>query len=141
MTQHWATPLIGKPWIPGATGPDAFYCWGLVQYVYRERLGFEFPHVEIEREGNNLKAIQTVARIVKMQRRAQHDPKEYDIVLMSGPFHRRHIGVIINDGGRLGVLHADGCMGPRGPQGSVMFHRISDAIANGYGQFEYWRGQ
>lgn len=40
---HWATNLIGKPWRKGANGPDAFYCWGLLVYVYRWRLNIKLP--------------------------------------------------------------------------------------------------
>ena len=31
--EHWATAYIGKPWVSGARGPEAFDCWGLVRHV------------------------------------------------------------------------------------------------------------
>ncbi|MGH3116830.1 MAG: C40 family peptidase [Vicinamibacterales bacterium] len=38
----FAASLIGRPYVWGAEGPDAFDCSGLTQYVYRE-FGIELP--------------------------------------------------------------------------------------------------
>lgn len=43
MTAEQVIPFIGKPWVSGARGPDAFDCWGLVYYVYRTFYGVELP--------------------------------------------------------------------------------------------------
>lgn len=33
------TDYLGKPWIVGANGPDAFDCWGLVEHIYQTQKG------------------------------------------------------------------------------------------------------
>jgi NlpC/P60 family len=39
--------LIGKPYVHGARGPDAFDCWGLCAEVYR-RAGITLPDYRVE---------------------------------------------------------------------------------------------
>ena len=38
--------LIGKPYVHGARGPDAFDCWGLCAEIYR-RMGKELPDYSV----------------------------------------------------------------------------------------------
>ena len=40
---HWVTDYLGKPWEPGARGPDAFDCWGLLRDVYERQFGLSLP--------------------------------------------------------------------------------------------------
>ena len=35
--------IVGKPYKIGGRGPNAFDCWGLVRYVYKELLNIELP--------------------------------------------------------------------------------------------------
>ena len=39
---------VGKPYVWGATGPEAFDCSGLVRYVYKTALGKEIPRVSYD---------------------------------------------------------------------------------------------
>lgn len=34
---HWARGYVGKPWLLGGRGPDAFDCWGVVWHFNKER--------------------------------------------------------------------------------------------------------
>lgn len=43
MGEHWSTQLLGRPWQEHALGPEAFDCWGIVHFVYRQQLGVELP--------------------------------------------------------------------------------------------------
>lgn len=44
MTEHWLKSYIGKPWLLGGRGPDAFDCWGVVWWFNKER-GINLPVV------------------------------------------------------------------------------------------------
>lgn len=37
MLNHWAIQYLGKPWVSGAQGPEAYDCWSLVRAVYRDQ--------------------------------------------------------------------------------------------------------
>ena len=52
----FAASLIGRPYVWGAEGPDAFDCSGLTQYVY-QRFGIELPRRAISqsREGDPIR--------------------------------------------------------------------------------------
>jgi cell wall-associated NlpC family hydrolase len=41
------SPLIGRPWVANAPGPDAFDCWSLVVYLQRELFGRTLPDVSV----------------------------------------------------------------------------------------------
>jgi cell wall-associated NlpC family hydrolase len=79
------TKQLGKPYIYGAAGPDAFDCSGLVQYVYAS-LGIELP------------------RVVRAQAKAgvtiqKEDLAFGDLVCFSdGSAALTHIGIYLGDG-------------------------------------------
>lgn len=137
---HWATTVIGKPWRPGMRGPDAFYCWGLVQWVFKTQKDLDFPDAQLPTYGDNAEVIREVARKVNF-RPAALPAQEFDIVVMRTPTRRRHVAVVIKANGTLGVLHADGNMTPLGPTGQVVFERLPDALVGSWKDFELWRAQ
>jgi len=51
--------LIGRPYVHGARGPEAFDCWGVCAEVYRRR-GVELPDYEVR----HLNHAQTLALIM-----------------------------------------------------------------------------
>lgn len=122
---HWAGDLVGLPWAPGATGPFMFDCKGLVRECARRRGLPAVPDVE--------DAPDSAWRAVPDQS-AMPD----DLITMQGP-NGPHVGFMAHVNGRLGVLHANGYMTPRGPVGIVEFQDLCDAAANGYGRFKFWR--
>ena len=103
MSMHWAENYLGRPWINGAEGPDAYDCFSLVRTVLRDRFGVSIPLVNID-------AFAPLA-----VRRAFRDSDEYenwqeveraeiegDVLLMSHAKHVHHIGIWTAGG----VLHA-----------------------------------
>ncbi len=134
--KHWAAPLIGKPWAPNATGPDAFDCWGLVRHVFVVRHGIDMPEVAVGGE-DNVQAICAAAH-VSGWRPVTDGPQADDIVLMRG-LRGRHVGVMVQASARLRLLHAAGHMSGLGPVGCVVAQSINEAIADGYHHHEFWR--
>lgn len=137
--QHWATDVVGKPWRPGEAGPEAFYCWGLVCWVYDTQRGIDLPRINFSNDVDNTDLIRRLAK--------QHDysfanapPHEWDIVIMRNG-KRRHAGVAIRANGTLGLLHADGCMNAGVPVGQVIFCKFNDVTLHQYGQMEFWRAR
>jgi cell wall-associated NlpC family hydrolase len=134
MTRHWASGLIGKPWAPGAHGPDAFCCWGLVRWVFELRHGLTLPLV-VEDE---TAALRQVAH-AHGWRRVDGPALDGDVIQMRGPLGKRHVGIMVLANGHVGVLHANGTNDVRGARGCVEFQTLAEATADGYGDFELWR--
>ena len=134
-TLHWAAPLVGVPWSLERN------CWWLVREFFAQRYGIVMPDVivadEVWPRVDNAAAIRLGA-MASGWRPVQGEPQADDVVLMQGPAGR-HVGVMLQADGRLGVLHNDGCMTERGPRGSVVFQSLAEATDGGYGAFEFWR--
>jgi cell wall-associated NlpC family hydrolase len=138
---HWAAGLIGAPWRAGASGPGAFDCWGLVRFVFEHRHGIVVPPVVLAVLGgtvvDNVAAIKHAARTSGWHA-VEGPPQADDVVLMHG-IKGRHVGLMVQANGQLGVLHANGYQSPAGPVGCVVFEPLAGASAGGYGDFEFWR--
>jgi cell wall-associated NlpC family hydrolase len=39
----WVMDHLGKPWVAGARGPNAFDCWGWLVWCYRQHHGIDLP--------------------------------------------------------------------------------------------------
>jgi|GEM_PF-1693662 len=128
---HWAARFIGHPWTPATD------CWWLVREYFAQRHGIAMPHVDV-RACDNTEALRHAVRASGWVP-AQGEPREDDVVVMSSPFHRRHVGVMVRADGRLGLLHNEGSDGARGPRGGVVFQTLADATSDGYGNFSVWR--
>jgi hypothetical protein len=63
--------------------------------------------------------------------------REFDVCLMQG-HSGRHIGILVEANGKLGMLHANGFY-PQG--GSVMWQPIYEVARDGYHSLRYWRHQ
>lgn len=136
---HWAFRLIGLPWSPGGEGPDDFYCWGLVQHVFRERHNVEMPPMRFgEDKETNVGAIKHASQ-VSGWRLVDGSLEEDDIVLMRG-ITGRHVGIAIKANRHVGVLHANGGYNLEGqPYGAVAFQTLDELTLDGFFDFEYWR--
>lgn len=91
---HWATPLIGKPWVYGAKGPDAFDCWGFVLYVQRMQYGINLPEVIVP------DSWPAVRRLLENHEEHRHwdkvsQPMDGDIVMMARNRVPAHVGIVI----------------------------------------------
>ena len=115
--RHWAAPLIGKRWRLGATGPDEFDCWGLVQHVFKIRHGFEMPYIEHQTRENftNIR----IAAKAGGWRTVDAPPQNDDIVMMRS-VSKLHCGVVVSALSGLGVLH---CIDGAG----VVWEKYADA--------------
>ncbi|MEO8153555.1 MAG: hypothetical protein ABI605_10835 [Rhizobacter sp.] len=134
--KHWAYHLVGLPWAPGAEGPQAFDCWGLVRFAVRLKLGIEMPVVQVGGE-HNVAAIAQAAQAGGW-RLVDAAPSEDDIVLMRS-VAGRHVGFMASAAGRLLLLHSNGRLTAKGPCGGVMLQQLRDVACDGYGSFETWR--
>lgn len=126
MSAHWACALIGQQWTPQRN------CWWLVRHVFREQLGIDLPIVDVEQSDapENVGAIKR-ASAASGWRPAGGDPQEWDVLLMRGPLGR-HVGVLVNANGRLGLLHNTEDAG-------VCWQPLDDVQRLGFTQMELWR--
>lgn len=102
---HWAIEYIGKEWVSGANGPDAFDCWGLVRYIQKIQFQRELPIINVDADDIRavVKAFTTHDELTKWT--LQDSALNGDCVLMSQGHEPTHVGIWIDvDGG--GILHA-----------------------------------
>lgn len=109
MQFHWAEKYIGKPWVNGAQGPDAFDCWGFVRHVFLEERGIDLPVLEIDAD----KPLAIRHAIAGEKIAAAWSPVEqadlidFDVVLLSQANHPDHVGVWV-DGALLHCVRGAG---------------------------------
>lgn len=94
---------LGKPWEAGATGPDAFDCWGLVRHWYSTKLGVDLPvHLvdasDVLAVAHQLKREQISGDWVELE-----DLEDNCVVAMGHSSSITHVGVCIGDSY---ILHA-----------------------------------
>jgi len=128
---HWANQYIGKPWVAGARGPEAFDCWGLVLYVQREHFNRELPTIPVDADNLNALA-RTFGRHPERKRwKEEKRPHEGDAVLLRQARYPIHVGIWLDvDGG--GILHCVKGMG-------VVFQKERDLINGGWRIEGYYR--
>lgn len=136
---HWAIQYIGKPWISGARGPDAFDCYGLLYYVYPKHYGLEIPEF-VGIDANDQLAVARAMRAEEREQLAQRwaqwrrveQPQDGDAVAMGGAEALHHVGLYIAlpEGG--GILHCRmGC--------GVIFQTLAEAKLNGFARTIFYR--
>lgn len=103
---HWAETYLGRPWVSGAAGPDAYDCYGLVRAVYAGRFGVALPVLEVDAArplaaARAMRDFEGYGAWVSVDGR----PAEGDVIQMGHARHPHHVGIWIDaDGGR--VLHS-----------------------------------
>ncbi len=125
----WQQELIGKPWKSGARGPLEFDCWGLVRWVYRERLGVILPALP----GLDAKDVGAVARsFVEIAPSWLEIPRPENLcaVAMSTGKRIHHVGVWLDEG--RGVLHAM-------EKSCVVFQNLQSLRAAGFQTIRYYK--
>ena len=98
---HWATELIGKSYRPGAIGPDAFDCWGLVWYVYNYIFSLPVPYVPYH--GGEKQAARRFFKKYKEIWEEIPLPELHCVVTFSPKVIPTHTGIYLGD---RKVLHA-----------------------------------
>lgn len=81
---NYASKFLGKPYVYGATGPNAFDCSGLTQYVYNK---FD---VDISRT--------TYTQVGEGTKVKRSDLKAGDLVFFNTESSNSHVGIYIGDG-------------------------------------------
>ena len=128
---HWASPYVGKPWVPGAQGPDAFNCWGLVRWIQRLHFSRQMPEIPVDE--NDVAAITGGMRtmIKRIGWRRVPTPRDGDIAVMRSATDPLHVGVWLDaDGG--GILHSVRGVG-------VIFTGLGIMQLCGWLQVEFYR--
>lgn len=138
MAEHWINSYLGRPWRADCEGPEAFDCKGLVRVVQACQWGRDVPpllqvgphtdwaevRASCQRSGWQLKAEGVAAA-------------EGDILLVRG-LNGPHVGVFVQLGRRLLVLHAHGLVRGGRQVGRVRLNALCDLLAGGYSRPQIW---
>jgi cell wall-associated NlpC family hydrolase len=95
------SPYVGLPWRSKGRARDGLDCWGLVQLVYKEKLGIKLPSYTDEYMcATDGEAIQAIVNNAKAQWREVPAAGEgaYDLALIRVMGHERHIGLVVRAG-------------------------------------------
>jgi cell wall-associated NlpC family hydrolase len=129
---HWSTRYRGAPWAAGATGPDAFDCWGLVRDVQRAVFGRDLPHIVVGEEPppQQWRTIRALVQASAWRRIEQLTARTHgDVLFCLGADGLPHVGVLVD---RQRVLHTY-----RG--GTAAIDRVDALGGLGFGHLECWR--
>lgn len=122
--------LIGKPWISGASGPEAFDCWGLLRFVFAARRGIDLPFFEgVETLG--LAGVVEAARQQVPEWEPTLTPTHLCGVAMGGNRATVHVGLWLDEGGG-GILHSF-------QGGGVVFQKPATIQQRGMQNFQYFK--
>ena len=102
----WCENYIGKPYKAGASGPLFYDCWGLVRAVYLDVFGINLPVITLKNHTlkNQLAAFKNHAEYDNWQE--INTPTHGCAVVMHRGKYPCHIGLCVQDGARVYVLHA-----------------------------------
>jgi len=127
---HFATQLIGKPYVSGGDTLEGFDCWGLFRFVQKNFYDLELPIIDVDTTN-----VLEVARKIK-ERKSTNVWRKVDVpndgcaVLLAHARYPSHVGVWLDvDNG--GVLH---CVKGAG----VVFTELSRLKLSGWGRIEYY---
>lgn len=121
MTTHWATQYIGRPWGPPGSGLS---CWEFARHVLATHYAAPLPELPQE------------AMRAPDWSRVDGEAQDGDVVLLRGT--ELHAGVVVEAGGRVGLLHANGRKRGGVATGGVVWQPLADALAD-YSRAEFWR--
>jgi len=128
---HWARQYMGRPWVNGGQGPDAFDCWELVRNVLDRHFNIQVPAVDIDANCAKACALALNHGKRKSNWRKVTAPKEGDVVLMAHAKYPSHVGIWL-DVDQGGILH---CMRGAG----VVYSTPTKLRLSGWGKIEYYR--
>jgi len=106
---HWTVNYLGRPWAPGANGPDAYDCWGLVRAVMLDQAGIVIPAAPVARGRDSLRDVLEAFRTSPLHndwRRIERPEQPLECALMAEGKHPVHVGLWVPAIGRGRVLHA-----------------------------------
>jgi cell wall-associated NlpC family hydrolase len=102
--EHWAVPLIGKPFESQARGPGKFDCWGLLWWVYKTRFNLELPLFSCV-PAYDTTLVSTTIDCERQTWERVEQPRDGDAVLMGRTKRYHHVGIWAEVDGGL-VVHA-----------------------------------
>lgn len=129
---------IGKPWVPGAQGPDAFDCWGLARVTQRTLFNRDLPIVACAADAHtvdrdDLRAVMRAMESADLRAGwvQASEPQHGDIVLLSSRKYPSHIGTYLGID-RGGIHHVT-------REGDVRFDPLALMKVMGWVRFEFFR--
>lgn len=126
---HWAARYLLAGYRRGASGPDAYDCWGLVRAAVRERHGIELPAVHVQGDaGAAARAAQAAG-----WRPAAPPLRDADVLFMRTAQGQRHVGMLVQAQGLLRLLH---CV-----EGGPVWQPLQELPPLGYRLLHPWRLQ
>lgn len=104
---------LGKPWVMGANGPDAFDCWGLLEYIYLQEKNVHLPRYTNIDKSNRKQVVEQVKNSIQSTWKLLEKPVNFCAVGISNlPDRIYHVGCFLDtDMGQ--VIHTQkniGCM-------------------------------
>lgn len=123
--------LIGKPWVSGASGPDAFDCWGLLRHVLRERRGLTLCPYGGVKEIGLASMLKTATREAQARWYPLASPEHLCGVGMSRGRRIEHVGLWLDEAGG-GVLHCHEGAG-------VVFQSTASIRLTGFQNFMFYQ--
>jgi len=140
MDNDWVYRYLGKPWMPGAKGPDAFSCWGLVQAVYLERFGIDLPDFA-PADWQNLRDFAKVFSEEQESRDNWIEVKTLrplDVILLGRSSFPVHCGLWVTPDR---VLHSLQPFTVAGSGGGVVLQPVKSFGAHGWGYTRFLRNK
>jgi cell wall-associated NlpC family hydrolase len=89
----WVADYIGREWVSGAQGPQAFDCWGFVRFIQRAHFNRQLPMVNFN--AHSIKDCMTtcIAESTQSYWQAVDAPLHGDCILMSQGKQPSHVGL------------------------------------------------
>jgi len=104
---------LGKPWIVGANGPDAFDCWGLLEDIYEKQKGIRLSRYNNIRKEDKIEVSNAIAKAMCIDWQKLDKPVHLCAVGLSNLPHRIfHVGCFIqkNKGYVIHTEKKSGCV-------------------------------
>ncbi len=94
----WTDSYIGLPFLHDGRDKGGLDCWGLVQLIYRERLGIELPTYGGVYKDCSPQTMREIGQVMEQERerwKPVSQPKDFDVVLLkiAGKLPT-HVGVV-----------------------------------------------
>lgn len=103
----WVNRYVGLPFVELGRGRDGVDCYGLLQLVYRDRLGVELEEVPADFEGSGdigvIHAMHEALTVTSGTWRRVDEARLLDVAWLRIGGHERHVGIVV---GRDKILHA-----------------------------------
>lgn len=97
--------LVGRPYIAGAMGPDAFDCYGLARHIQSEFFGRDLPIFQLPAEAGRFAIASAIAVHPERMRWSEIiQPVDGSMVVMARQGCGFHIGVWLALDGEMGII-------------------------------------